>query len=356
MHRLKRLHIRLLPHYGLLLEGLTPLLCALVFMVPQVYAVTRFNDRSLFIQSPRPGVTTAYTITLSYNTLTSVGSMDLLFCVDPIPEDPCHAPAGLDVSHAQLTSQSGVVGYSLKSESSNHIVLTRTPGVVSGEESSYVLSGIVNPTVTGHSFAIRMSDYASTDASGSLIDLGSVVTQVNNSVVLQTQVPPMLIFCVAQRVNLDCSGDDGIYFSDLGNIDATHTLTTTSQMAAGTNASSGYVITANGPSMEAGTNVINSLSKPTASTPGVNQFGINLAVNTTPEIGASPDGDFMNATATPEYNQPNHFAYQDGAVVASAPNVSLIRRFTVSYIVNAASNLRAGVYTTTLTYICSGRF
>ncbi len=356
MHRLKRLHFHLSPHYGYILEAITPLLCALVFMVPQVYAVTRFNNRSLLVTPPVPGATATYTVSLSYNTLTTVGSMDLLFCTDPIPNDPCIAPQGLNVSHAQLTNQAGVTGYSIKSETSNDMVLTRNPGVVSDTPSTYVFSNIVNPTKTVDAYFIRLSDYASTDASGSLIDLGTVGSEVNNSLIVQTQVPPMLVFCVAQEVSQDCNSDDGIYFSDLGNLDSTHTLTATSQMSAGTNASQGYVITVNGPSMEAGTNVITPLAKPTASIAGVSQFGINLTTNTAPSLGADPDGSFTNAVVAADYDHPNRFLYQDGAVVAGAPNVALIRRFTVSYIVNAASNLRAGVYTTTLTYICSGRF
>jgi hypothetical protein len=33
-----------------------------------------------------------------------------------------------------------------------------------------------------------------------------------------------------------------------------------------------------------------------------------------------------------------------------------MKKFTVSYVVNSSDNLKAGVYTTTITYIASGRF
>ncbi len=337
----------------------------------QAGAVIRFNNRSLFINDPTPGATTSYKVSFTYNNVavptTTVGSIDLLFCYDPIPSEtlspenpvdhhPCVAPVGLDVSHAVLSDQTGETGFSILSASSNHIVLTRTPGAVNETPSTYTFDNIVNPTDTSQSFAIRMSDYASTDASGALINLGSILSEVTNGVTLETQVPPQLIFCLAQQVSQNCDQSTGGNYQDLGDVDPTTTLKASSQFAVGTNASGGFVVTANGPTMEAGSHVINALTTPTLSAPGNSQFGINLVENSQPAIGSDPDGAFTNAVAAPGYNTQNLFKYQDGDVVASAPNVSLVRRFTVSYIVNTPPDLRAGVYTTTITYICSGRF
>jgi hypothetical protein len=108
--------------------------------------------------------------------------------------------------------------------------------------------------------------------------------------------------------------------------------------------------------MEAGTHVINNLSSPRASAPGNSQFGINLVANSVPGLGEDPDGTYTNANPTPNYAIPDKFTYNDGDVVASSPNVALVRRFTVTYIINVPPDLRAGVYTTTITYICTGRF
>lgn len=331
--------------------------------------VTRLIDRSLYIDNAIPSATANYTVSFNFNTLSSVGSIDFLFCVDPIPSEPitpanpvdhhpCVPPTGLDVSGAVLSNQTGETGFSIATITSNHIVLSRTPSVVGSERSSYTFSNIHNPNAaaTAHSYAIRLSTYASTDASGPLIDLGSVLTQVNQAITLETQVPPMLIFCVAAAVDPECNSTSGGNYTDMGNLDPTQTLTATSQMAVGTNASNGFVITANGTTMAAGTHVIDNLVTPTASAPGNSQFGINLVANTTPALGADPDGSFANAIVSPNYAIQNEFLFNDGDVIATAPNVSLLRRYTVSYIVNSPPKLRAGVYTTTLTYICTGRF
>jgi hypothetical protein len=346
MQKVKGLPSRLLPQRLLLFQTVLLLVCSFMIFTAEATVVHRFNDRSLYINDSTPGATTQYKVSLTYNNqgavTTSVGSLDLLFCYDPIPSErlsaenpvdhhPCVAPVGLDVSNAQLSGQFGVTGYTIASQTTNEIILTRVPGTVAETPSVYTFDNVVNPTDTSQAFAIRLSDYPTTDASGSLINLGSVISQVNDGVVLETQVPPLLVFCVAASVAQNCASTSGGNYNDMGDLAPDQTLEATSQMAAGTNASNGYA-------------------------KGNSQFGINLTANTSPQMGADPDGPFANATVMPDYAIPNHFVYNDGDAIASAPNVSLIRRFTVSYIVNSPPDIRAGVYTTTITFICTGRF
>lgn len=356
-HKLKRFKLGIHPHYAATIEVMLALVVCMVMSTVPVSAVVRFQARSLMVSTSAPGATADYTISMEYATQTNIGSLDLLFCIDPIPYEPCVTPTGLDVSHATLSSQTGETGYSITTHTANHLVLSRTPAMVqSGVQSTYVLSGIVNPTYETHSFSIRMSNYASQDATGPVVDLGSVITQINDSIVLQAQVPPMLIFCLAKQVSQDCTSTDGGNYEDLGTLSPKQTLTDQSQMAVGTNASGGFAITVNGLTLSSGLHTIDAPTTPSPSILGTNQFGINLVANNSPSVGSNPDGDSTNAIAAANYSQPNRYMYKDGDVIASSPNVSLIRRFTVSYIINANQNLRAGVYTTTLTYICSGRF
>ncbi len=331
-------------------------LVALVLFTGQAFAVIRLYNRSLFIADSEPGATTTYTISFSYHTLTSIGSINMLFCYDPIPDDPCVSPQGMDVSHATLGDQTGETGYGITQQSSNRILLSRTSAAVGSEPSTYTLSGVVNPTDNTQSFSIRLETYASSDGSGPIVDLGSVVSQVELPILLETQVPPLLTFCQAQLVSPDCVTNDGVNNADLGNLYPDTTLYTSSQMAIGTNAHSGYVITVNGPTMTAGLHNISALKVPTASAAGTNQFGINLATNTDPAIGSDPVGTSTNTFIEPNYDIPNEFLYNSGDPIAYAPDVSLQKRFTISYIVNSAPDLHAGVYTTSLTFIASGLF
>lgn len=337
-------------------EMIALLLVLVVFMVPDVSA-TRLQQRGLFMRSNEPGVTTDYTVSFRYITPAAVSSVDLLFCDNPIPYEPCVTPVGLNAANATLSSQSGETGFSIYSRSTNHIILTRPASMItSGDMSSYTFSNIVNPTPKNHAFSIRLRTHTTPDASGTQIDFGSVRGQVATAITLETQVPPMLIFCLAQTVEESCTDTNDVYYSDMGDLNANSTLIAQSQMAVGTNASGGFAITAYGTPPSAGTSVIPSTTTPSESRPGTNQFGINLVANNAPQVGNDPEGTWLNAVAAPGYEQPNRYKYKSGDVVAYSPNVSLMKKFTVSYILNSSSDLRAGVYTTTITYIASGRF
>jgi hypothetical protein len=331
------------------------LLVVFVFVSP-VAAATRFQDRGLIMQNASPGATTSYTLKFSYVTPAAVGSVDMLFCDDPIPYNPCVAPAGLDVSGAVLSSQSGETNFTIGTVTPNHIVLTRPPSPIFSNASTYKFDNITNPTTTNKAFSIRLRSHATTDATGPQINFGSVRGQVTTDITLETQVPPMLIFCVAGEVEDNCEDTSEINYTDMGQLSAQSTLQAQSQMAVGTNASGGFAITANGDPMSAGTNVIDAPTIPTISKPGTNQFGINLVANNAPSVGNDPEGTWQNAIPSPDYGVPNQFKYVPGDVVAYSPDVSLMKKFTVSYIVNSSETLRAGVYTTTITYIASGRF
>ena len=326
-----------------------------VFVMP-ASAATRLQERGLYMNSAVPGATTSYTVSFRYVSPPAIGSIDMLFCIDPIPYHPCVTPPGLDVSGAVLSQQLGEVGFSILSQSTNHIVLTRPAVTVMNDKSSYAFSNIINPTDTSHSFAIRLRSHSSLDATGPQVDFGSVDGQVTREITLETQVPPMLIFCAAGEVEENCTDTNKNNYSDMGQLSAQSTLLAQSQMAVGTNASGGFAITANGNPMSAGTNVIDSPATPTPSQQGTNQFGINLVANNEPVVGGDPVGTWANAAPSPDYSIPNKYKYVPGDVVASSPGVSLMKKFTVSYIVNSNENLRAGVYTTTITYIASGRF
>lgn len=334
------------------------MLVAVFLLAAPVTASTRFTDRSLYMQSARPGVVTDYTVSFRYMTPQTVGSIDMLFCYNPIPYEPCVTPTGLDVSQAVLSSQTGETGYTIGSQSSNHIVLTRAPSMITsvGAMSTYTLQGVSNPTDTSQAFSIRLRSHSSTDATGPQIDFGSVRGQVTTDIVIETQVPPMLIFCLAEEVADNCAGTNDNYYTDMGDLSPNATLTAQSQMAVGTNASSGFVITANGDMPAAGTNVIDGITVPSESKLGTNQFGINLVANNSPIVGNDPEGAWTNAVPSADYSTPNKYKFVSGDEVAYSPNVSLMKKFTVSYIVNSREDLRPGVYTTTIVFIASGRF
>lgn len=356
-HKWYRFHARAFAWKHIWSEEAFALLIVLFIFISPVAASTRFTERSLFIHSVEPGITTTYDLSMRFMTPVLTGSVDLLACIDPIPYHPCVPPPGLDLSNAILSNQSGEIGFAISDQSTNHIILTRSPNVVvPGNKSTYTFENVVNPTLVDQSFSIRLRSHASTDATGPLIDFGSVKSELNQGISIETQVPPMLIFCVGEIVYDNCAGTNNNYYTDMGELAADSTLTAQSQMAVGTNATAGFAITVNGGPPAAGTNVIDAPAVPTTSAKGTNQFGINLVENTIPTVGSDPVGTWANAIPSPDYSIPNQYKFVDGDVLAYSLNVSLMKKFTVSYIFNSRENLRAGVYTTTITYTASGRF
>lgn len=85
-----------------------------------------------------------------------------------------------------------------------------------------------------------------------------------------------------------------------------------------------------------------------ASQQGVEQFGINLAANTTPSVGASvvqvPSSVFSFGTVATGYNTPNSFQYTDGDVVAQSASSSGETDYTLSMIVNISNLTPGGQY------------
>ncbi len=329
----------------------------LVFVVvPSVSAAKRLQERSLYMNSVEAGDITFYKLGFRYMSPDPIGSLELLFCEDPIPYHPCDIPPGLDVSSVTLGAQTGEAGFSISQQSTNRLVLSRPALGPINPTSSYVFNGVVNSVDSSQAFAIRIKTFTSTNATGPQVDFGSVRGQITDGIVIQTQVPPMLIFCLAQEVEYNCTGTNEVYSTDMGELSPEETLTAQSQMAVGTNATAGFAIIAHGTPLSAGMNVIQGLSQPTLSQVGTNQFGINLVENAAPVVGIDPEGEWANAVAALDYSQPDHYKFVSGDEVAYSPNVSLMKKFTVSYIVNASRSLRPGVYTTTVNYIATGRF
>lgn len=319
-------------------------------------SAAQFHDRSLLIGSSIPSETTHYIITFQYPTTSVIGSLRLKFCDNAVPSAPCNVPVGLDVSNATLSSQSGETGFTVLSQSTNEILLGRIASATSTIYASYRFDNIVNPSGENKDFYVRMSDYISEDGTGPITDDGAIAAATVPAIGVKTEVPPILVFCVANSINqTDCSDASGNY-ADFGELRPSASSSVTSQMLAYTNASYGYAITVSGQTMSSGVESIAALNTPTESVPGISQFGMNLRTNSNPVTGHEPSGPGTNAVISTDYDIPNRFTYKNNDVLVSSSNVTDIRKFTISYIVNVSKNQAPGVYATTLTYVCTAGF
>lgn len=261
--------------------------------------------------------------------------------------------------------------------------LTRAPGgtfaLGSNTTVSYTIGGIVNPNYgptvpdTNKTFFVRISAYTSTDTTGGVLHKGTVTASTAEPIILDGTMPESLVFCTGETIGLtssvpDCSTatDGTITFNQL--FSPITTASATSQMAASTNAGSGYVITVNGPTLTSGTNTIAALGTADISRHGNSQFGLNLKANTVDtvatglEISPASNGTNYRGWAIPSsgYDVVDTFKFTTGDAVANSGNASLggtdAQIYTVTYIANVPGSLPAGNYSTTLTYICTPTF
>ncbi|QQS21896.1 hypothetical protein IPM09_05310 [Candidatus Saccharibacteria bacterium] len=333
-----------------------------------------------------------FTFTLPSVTATPVGSIKFEYCTTAadVGALTCVAPTGLDSTTATLGTTSGITGLTkVNGASVNVYYLTRSPGsqaaVPANTAVTVNIKDMINPSVLG-TFFVRISTYNSLDTTGAAIDRGTVAASTADPIELSGVMPESLVFCTGATVSTDtglpsgvpdCStATDGIIqFNKL--FSPTDTAYSLSQMAASTNAGSGYTITVNGPTLTSGSNTIAGMATRGTRVRGTAQFGLNLVANnaavsagietvTAPfTIGSSavvpaPNGTNLRGQPTTDYGVTDEFKFVDGNTVAQSDDGSLgasdAQIYTVSYIANVPGSQPAGTYSTTLTYICTPTF
>jgi hypothetical protein len=343
----------------------------------------QITNRSLTLQAgasdggAKPGGIVNHLFNFNLVSGSNVGSIQFLYCTTA--SGTCTMPTGLDTTAATLGTQTGAAtGFTIVTNTAGApngtVYLTRSAATVTPGAASYQLQSVKNPTTANQAFFVRISTFASTDTTGGATDTGTVTASTANDIILSGTMPESLIFCTGATVGTtnsipDCSKATAgtVSFNQL--FSPTDTATASSQMAASTNATTGFNITVAGTTLTSGSNTIPGIAATTGGTRGVSQFGMNLKANTTttstPAVGAeiAPVADNANyrGQAATGYDTVDNFKFVPGDSVANsassgagAPTNSQI--YTASYIVNVAGNQPAGTYTTTLTYVCTATF
>lgn len=323
------------------------------------FATPRVQNRFDQLSNSGAGNTSNNLIGFTYTDTTDpVGSVVFTFCSNsPITSDTCTVPTGLDLSGAALGAQTGETNFSLLSNSGNTLIIDRNPTSPSSgtAASTYLFTGIVNPTLIG-TYYLRIQTFSNQLGTGTAVQVGGVALSTTPAAfVVNSVVPPYLTFCSGDTIsNIDCStaAGDQINFGDFS---PRSTSSSSSQFIVATNAKTGYSVTVSGNSLTSGNNVIPASTTPTNSRTGTSQFGINLAANTIPSVGSSPIGPGVGA-AEPNYASPNAYLFNNGDEVATSSAASNYTKYTVSYVANVSSGQPAGVYATTVTFICLANF
>lgn len=389
------LNVRLLPVLGVLL-----VLALLVTGLrdPSTSAAP-ITARSLTLEAgatdggSKPGGVVKHLFTFTIGSTTNLGAIQFQYCTNPDPNIACVMPTGLVTTSATLSSQTGAnTGFTLNNSTNGAPYLTRSAAAGTAATSSYELSSVTNPDATNCfggttpqsnncTFYVRISTYAATTPTGGITDLGSVAASTATPIVLNGYMPESLVFCTGATISTTAGVPD-CGTATTGNINfnqdfsPTSTASALSQMAASTNAGTGYQITVNGGTLTSGSFSIAGIGAANAnSVQGTAQFGMNVVLNDgTPvvsypnapnivgsaNVAPAANGTNLRGQANAPYNSDDEFAYNTGDSVANSGNGGLggtdAQIFTVSYIANVPGSQPPGSYTTTLTYICTPTF
>lgn len=314
------------------------------------------TQRRIAVGTPIASATTTHTFSFNLTTPGTLGSIQLQYCDnDPFIATPCTAPPGLDLTGAVLSSQTGEIGFSIHASSTaNNLILTRAPAASVTGPVEYVFTNVVNPSTPNNSTYIRITTYATNDASGPRTDQGGAVFATAGSFGTAAYVPPFLLFCVAVTISGNCSNYSGDSVS-FGQLSPSQESAVTTQSAAATNDPTGYIIYSLGTTLTSGNNTIPASPTPSPSVAGFSRFGINLRSNNNPSMGQDITGVGSGAVLA-DYNTPDLFMFESGAPIAEATQATDYNVYTTTYVANVAFDQKPGVYVTTITYMAVAQF
>ena len=327
----------------------------------------QLEDRQLTLESSAASATTGHNYSFTIATSDSVAEIQFEYCANnPFPGQSCTAPSGLDVSNVTLDAQShgGTNDFTIDgtNTTTNEIVIERTAeSISSGTTVTFDFGNAVNPDSPNSEFFVRLYTYS--DDGVTKVDDGGLAFSTAETVDVTARVEENLLFCIhATGASCGTPGDTSL---DLGVLSTSSERTAQHQSVVATNALHGFTIQYAGTTLthSNGTDTINAIGATgTDSSPGNEQFGMNISVNS--GSGVTLDGDYSGT----DCNASTCYAFVDGATVqdggdstttntiASSTDPVGNNLFDITYLGNVNSTTPTGVYSTTVTYVATATF
>jgi hypothetical protein len=350
--------------------------------LPRNAYAAQITNRKLTLGSSLGNTATTWAFTFDLPGTTALNGISFQICTAAALT--CTTPTGWTNTGATLTSltyngsaQAGwtIDNASLPGGGAQYLGIKNNSSATSTANPVVVtFSSVTNPNTTNETFFARIVTYTGDDYTSPL-DSGVVAASTTQAINLSGTMPESLVFCTGGSVSTtlgvpDCSTatSGSVSFNQL--FSPIDTAYATSQMAASTNAGSGYVITVNGATLTSGSNTITAMNVAGGLVVGTAQFGMNVVHDTSTDTlvpalsplsadvaplynGTNYNGD---ATAASGYDVDDTYKFTSGDNIASSTIGSDAQIFTSTYIANVPGSQPAGTYTTTLTYICTPTF
>lgn len=359
-------------------------------ILPAFASAAQVTERSIELSSSSKGASdVSYKVT--FTPVTDAGAFALQFCENsPLIGSACTAPAGLDLSGATAT------GFTKSDATVAADNLTVLAGSITAATPVEVeLSGVTNPTAAGPVYArivtyadeAAAQDYAAT-ALGSAIDTGSAAISITDTIGVSAAVLESMTFCVsgAEITKDNCEDADVAPTVKLGEevtpdvFALTPTAVSTGDLFTqiSTNAANGAVVSlkstaANcGGLLRAGAPAGTCDIKPALDTDiAANEakFGVKVSAATAPSAGVAinSSGIFKPVTGS-FYNETTYglnYIEGNGSGVTSTFGDFFLdtdnapvsnRNMTLTFGASMNNSTPAGLYSTELSLIATGKF
>jgi len=279
--------------------------------------------------------------------------------------------SGSTNAHAELPSQttsvydnnvvccSGITGLGNSCVVGNKEIFVRLSGVTNAHVEKNSESNVnytENACLSSKAGDIITVGYQTTDCTGYDTTLFSMENTPTNSMV---GIPSAYTNKVcAKIVSASLTFNMSSNAISFGTLTAGNTGTGSQTAQIATNATGGFILTYNGPTLTTTSGTIPAYGSLQSSIPGTAGFGINLKDNVTPNIGSELVQNSGTCSAPVSgYGTVDRYSYVAN-VVTPIVNQSTPAdcTYTVSYISNISNVTPAGNYSTPITYIVTGTF
>lgn len=160
-------------------------------------------------------------------------------------------------------------------------------------------------------------------------------------------------FNTTNRILLELNVAGGVF--DLGILDTSQARAVTTSFTVRDYLSTGYTLQVLGATPSNSGHFLATMSSAGPSSPGTEQFGINLAANNLSGVGPFgaipsqlPDSTFGFGQADSPYDTSNSFKYIDGDTIAHSSKSTGVTQYTLSMIANVNRTTAGGAYGTSL--------
>jgi hypothetical protein len=356
--------------------GLLALLGTMFVAGPASALGNQMGARSVTPTTLKAGSTNTYNLSFTPGTSGTVGSLQFQLCDSPLESVACansttagtnsygdsFATSVITVSGTGwtggtwttgiVTGPAGGGGTGVSAKIANGGT-TNTP--TNAQPATVAITNVVNPTGNNQKYYLRVTTYSAINYTGE-VDYGAMALQTAQDIVVSAQVQESLEFCTGDNTLVATCSTVGSGAISLGTgsncpiLSTANVCTGLSKMAASTNAQAGYSITYNGTNLTSGADTITANGSPgAASTPNTRQFGLAITAQTGSGTKAATY-DFSGNGSKYVYlvTTPTQIA------TGTAANGEAI--YTVTYAANVDATVKAGAYTATINYVCTGNF